>query len=252
MVERPCCKAREVKVRFLQGGLFMPTQAQLPIYRACIANLREIERCKKKYVQFLNLQITLRDNRTVVTLSKQYSLIFSVWAEARLLATLYTPYGFKDTEIKSVLAETTAEGRWKRMINLALQKAPYQGCRHEEILSQLNGFIDDYVVKPAGLRNKFAHGQWETALNSGCDAINSEITTSISGFSPVQVDLWFEVFKRVSDLIEILVESPKKGFTRTWWGVVQEIDQVVKSRMAWTLSAKRNLLITKKNYKNVP
>lgn len=226
------------------GGrpFIMGSADTLQIYRACVENFREIESGRLQFEKLLNSVLRSRPQREIDKFTRIYSILFSSWAESRLLKLVYTPYGLSDSEIAEVLRQSSVEEKWKKTVEIGLAKLDSTSGKVANYKKLIYLVISRYVTEPAKLRNKFAHGQWKTALNSSCDKINPDTTALIEVQSPIDVFNWFYFFGRISDLIEILIESPTKAFHHDYWMVFAEIKHQWEKRIEWTLEDKIRLL----------
>ncbi len=214
----------------------------LPIYRACVENFREIESGRVQFEQSLNNVLRSRPRYEIEKFTRIYSILFSSWAESRFLKLVYTPYGLSDSEIREVLRQSSVEEKWKKTVDIGLAKLDSTSGKVANYRKLIHTVISRYVTEPAMIRNKFAHGQWKTALNSSCSKINPDTTELFQILSPIDINNWFYFFGRISDLIEILIESPKRAFHHDYWKVFAEIEDQLAKRSKWTLDDKIRLL----------
>ena len=110
---------------------------------------------------------------------------------------------------------------------------------------KLEEVIDTHVFDPSLLRNKLAHGQWVVALNRENIAVQNDLTGEIAGLDVVKISAWIEGHKLLADLVEHLIESPKKTFMRDWHQYVVWIeDHLIESEQR-TLEEHKKRLLTK-------
>jgi hypothetical protein len=224
----------------------MPSPAAHVVYQACVRNLRAIDSARRAHTKFINAELLIRDNAHVHRLAKLQALLFSVWAEARFLKLLYTPHGYSEDELSSILRKRSLEKKWEHAVIGALRHVELGQRTRNDVRRRLNQLIGDYVIKPAELRNKLAHGQWEIALNNVATAVNDSRSRELDEITSITVDLWFVVFSGLADLAESLLESPTKEFARDYWGQIDRIENEIAKRRSWTIDTKRQLLIAKK------
>lgn len=220
----------------------MPPTKNYNVFKACVVNFRKLDSTRKDFGKLLNEQIPRRTDADIHHLGQISALLFSVWAEARFLKIIYTPYGFDSGEIDSILACSSLEQKWCRAIDIALRHAKRSDLQRYKIRSRLRKLVRDYVVGPTLLRNKLAHGQWAIALNNSASAINSSTTASLAQMDAIRVDLWYTVFGRLAELVESLIESPEKEFQREYWAFIDSIENEVRERKKWTIESKRQIL----------
>lgn len=229
----------------------MPSKEKYPIYQACVKNFQEIDSGRKQFEKVLNVVIRDKCEAEIDKLTKVYSILFSSWAEARFFKLLYTPYGFDDSEIQTILEERSVEDKWLKLLKIGLRKISSGVKKIPGLEKRLESALSQFVIEPAHLRNKFAHGQWKFALNYNGTKVNADTSEIISILSPIDVSNWFHFFSKVSDLIETLVESPEKSFSGDYWTVFAEIEKSMEERKKWTLKEKKELLKKKsENQKN--
>lgn len=100
-------------------------------------------------------------------------------------------------------------------------------------------------MAPYEMRNKFAHGQWTTATKANFSDIHPEMTSRISVIDAVEIDRWYLAHEGISHLLEMLICSPKKGFTQQYWTHVLSIEERLREAESWSLAEKRKLLLKK-------
>jgi hypothetical protein len=225
----------------------------LNIYKAQSKNVSELATARKTLSRLLNDALIRRDGAQVRVLTKLLCVTFSCWAEARFSKLINTPYGFTETEIAAIRfngtgAERPVEDRWKACISAALAKVQGSGNSSEtpNCKQRLHRLLDRFVFHPSRLRNKIAHGQWDVALNSTHTAVNMDISEDLQLLDLLEVDLWFEVFERLAQVVEDIIESPEKAYRRDHWRYITEVEDLLDQRKTWTVETKREGLIRKK------
>ncbi|MDR3572017.1 MAG: hypothetical protein P4L81_07600 [Candidatus Pacebacteria bacterium] len=218
----------------------MDQQAKLDVYRAQTENVRALRTAMRQVHKSINAALRGRDNAAATAFSKIYALLFCAWAEANFSKVLHTPYGFKLDEIAQVQAsrENGIGEAWKKSVELGLRHldATKRGSFRPNAQQRLESAIHTHVFDPSLLRNKLAHGQWVVALNRANEAISQEITVKIATLDLVVVSGWMRVHELLADLVETLIESPKKAFMRDWYQVVVDLDSEMNAAAARTLA----------------
>jgi hypothetical protein len=209
----------------------MDNKQKLAVYEAQVKNVRAIETSIRHIRRSINA--ALRNNQAPVadTFTKLYAVTFCAWAEANFSKVVHTPYGFDPGEIQqiNVAKANGIASAWKKAVELAVKKLDARrGSFMPNTRQKLEQAINDHVFEPSMLRNKLAHGQWVEALNRDNDKINSDLTLLISGLDIVKVDGWRACHKCLSDMVETLIESPKRTFVRDWWRAVAALDEEMR------------------------
>jgi len=160
-----------------------------------------------------------------------YALLFCAWAEANFSKVLHTPYGFDLGEIEQVQAAKNDDGivaAWKKCVELGLRHLDAKrGSFKPNAQKKLTEIIDGHVFDPSLLRNKLAHGQWVVALNRKNTAVQADLTARIAALDIVVIAAWIEGHALLAQLVEHLIESPKKAFMRDWYQYVTKIEEKV-------------------------
>ena len=178
-------------------------------------------------------------------------MLFSAWSEAKFQKTVFTPYGLSTYEIKRVQKriKSNIEEGFIECLEICLPKV--FGHKNTSFKPnarrRLGKLIKKYIVTPYEMRNKFAHGQWITATTANFSDIHPEMTTRISVIDAVEIDRWYLAHEGISHLLEMLICSPKKGFTQQYWTHVQSIEERLSEAESWSMTEKRKLLLKKKS-----
>ena len=110
--------------------------------------------------------------------------------------------------------------------------------------------LNDYVIAQIHIRNKIAHGQWAVCLNSKNTQENSELTKQIQDLDIVRIDRNFEIYMRFEQIVEDLIESPKKAFVQKFYLSYESLKQYIDDTKAYTLETKKKKLLESKKYLN--
>lgn len=247
MVEHPgrgvSVRFRAVESRFLRSvfdrsGCVMDNDQKLTVFQAQVENVRALESSIQQVRRSINSALRRNDASLSNSFTKVYAILFCAWAEANFSKVIHTPYGFSLDEIEQIWAKKS------KGISAAWKKAAKLGVRHLDArrgsflpntLRTLSRAIDAHVFDPTLVRNKLAHGQWIVALNRPNDAIQDQLTDTIRELDIVKVDSWRFCHQHLAEMVESLIESPKKAFVRDWWGAVINLDAEMER------SSQRNL-----------
>lgn len=220
------------------------------IFQELIKNIKSIEKAKK----LLNLSINqnIRDGKkdALTTNTKLYALLFSVWVEALLYKTIYLENSFDDNEIKEILKKKRLDigQAFITCIKIAFTKTKIDKIIINEQKKEITDLIQKYAISPSKIRNKIAHGQWQTAINNQFTNINKEITKELNDIDCVTVDRWFNIYKLITQLIELLVQSPSKGFKTQYDTYLKKIHTNITKMESWSLDEKEKKIIKKSSY----
>jgi hypothetical protein len=205
----------------------MDDTQKLAVFQAQVENVRALESAIGQIRR--NINFSLRHNASSIanSLTKLYAVLFCAWAEANFSKVVHTPYGFSIDEIGQIQTAKSAgiTAAWKKAVELGLRHLDAsRGSFQPNTRLRLFRAIDAHVFDPSLLRNKLAHGQWVIALNRSNDGIQAELTTLIEELDIVQVDGWRFCHQHLAQMIETLIESPKKAFVRDWWVSIVDLD----------------------------
>ncbi|WCC46266.1 hypothetical protein [Tenacibaculum finnmarkense] len=219
----------------------------LEIFKASTENVRELKKNRKKINQLINRSIKNKSKDMIPVLTKTYALTYSAFAETCFLKTIHTPYGFSEDLIKQISSKRNLEKKWNKCIELAFEQIKNMTNLGEiqNKKKRLKNLINEYVIKPSQLRNKIAHGQWKSALNTENTKINLITTKRIKELDFVQVDNLFLIYEKISQVVEDLIESPHKTHFRDFYIHLTELEELVEKTKNWTIETKTKVLIEK-------
>jgi hypothetical protein len=217
----------------------MDNAQKLTVYRAQVKNVQALQSSIKHLRRGINA--ALRDNQAPIShsLTKLYAISFCAWAEANFSKVVHTPPGFEPEEIRQIQLAKSAgiASAWKKAVELGIKHLDARrGSFLPNARQRLERAIDAHVFDPSLLRNKLAHGQWIEALNRGNDGINVDITQLIAKLDIVKIDGWQMCHRRLAEIVETLIESPKQTFVRDWWGAVEALNEAMETASSRTLT----------------
>jgi hypothetical protein len=203
-------------------------EAKLAVFRAQVTNVRSLDTALKQVKRTINAALRSGDRPATQAFTRVQALLVCAWAEANFSKVIHTPYGLdlgEIDQIKQARDKGIAEA-WKLCVRLGLNHLEAKrGSFRPNALQRLNSAIDAHVFEPSVLRNKLAHGQWEVALNRDNDAVQNDLTQKIVALDCVAVESWKVAHMLLAQLVEHLIESPKKAFMRDWYSYVVEMEQ---------------------------
>lgn len=213
-------------------------------------NVRHLKKVQKNLTMDINKSLLKSDSFNVGLKTKFYSLLYSALSEAQFVQILYTPHGFRESEIQKIKSEGAIFKQWELMIDLALGKVgdfdQNQDLRGRRVY--LKNIVSEFIEKPQLVRNKIAHGQWICALNNPMTAENHDTSKAISVLSVVEVSKWFEIHQYLCFIIRDLIQSPNKGFHNNYWVNYTNLEKFVNSSRSWTLE--KRIEDIKRKYEN--
>ncbi len=220
------------------------------IFQAQTENVKELDKAWKQVVRTIHANIVRNDESAVKLHTKILALLFSAWSEAIFMKLIHTPYGFELSEIKQIKNQRSFEDCWGKCLELGLNKIQSSKKSNyiPNIRQDVTRLINQYVIEPYQLRNRIAHGQWRKALNSESTAINYDMTKKINELNVVKLDIWKNVFISLSNIIEVLIESPNRIFHRDFQTYITTINEEVKRTEKWTFDERVKKLRTKYEY----
>jgi hypothetical protein len=222
----------------------------IEVYKDSVVNVREIKSNRKKIKKLLNLSIKNKLNSNLDLLTKIYAVIYSSFAEICFLKMIHTPYGFSENTISQINTQRNLEEKWRKCMELAFIQINNLNnvgeIQNKKLI--LNRLIDKYIIEPSQLRNKIAHGQWKVALNNNNTARNNQTTLRINNLDFVQIDILFEIYEKIGQVVEDLIESPHKTHFRDFYNHLVELEELVEKTEQWTLETKISLLTKKYMY----
>lgn len=229
----------------------MDQAAKLKVYQAQVDNVRSLKTAMRQVHRSINDGLRANDEPRCAAFTKMYALIFCGWAEANFSKVLHTPYGFDLDEIAQV-QRAKSDGiasAWKKCVALGLRHLDVKrGNFKPNAHKKLDELINNHVFDPSLLRNKLAHGQWIIALNRDNDAIQINMTNEIQELSITKIESWIKCHNLLSELVENLIESPKKAFVRDWYQYVTNIEaQIIEAEGRTVEEHTRRLLLKFEN-----
>jgi len=221
----------------------------ITLFKAFSENLEVLKKAKKQLKKDLN-SFLKKDN--IISLRYYtffYALMYSALMEASFKKLIFTPYGFSNNEIEQIISvsKTNISQAWIVCLEIALPKV--YGPKNVSFLpnakKRLKKLIDQNITKPYEIRNKIAHGQWSWATNKYLSKVNNETSRKLQSIDYIEVDKWFETCDLISHIMEMLIVSPKKGFTNNYWRTVSDIENKIYEMSSWTMEKKKEKMKSK-------
>lgn len=217
----------------------MDNTAKLVIFQTQVQNARSLQTALKQVGRLINASLRSNNSTQAEHLTKIYALMFCTWAEANFLKVIHTPHGlelFEIEQIKTSKRNSIVSG-WKKAIELGIRHlGASDGAFKSNARKKLEELVDSHVFDPSLFRNKLAHGQWAIALNRDNDAVNAAMTAQIGSLDVVKIMGWLEIHRLLAELVETLLESPKKAFMRDWYKYAVELGDKMEAAELRTLA----------------
>ena len=220
----------------------------IDIYKASVKNVRGLKSSRKKIKQLINLSIKNNKKDIIPILTKNYALLYSAFAETCFLKMIHTPYGFSDDRILQICSKRNLETKWTKCLELAFNAVDNSSGEFYNKKQSITRFVANYILAPSQLRNKIAHGQWVEALNSENTSTNPETTARISSLDFVQIDILFDIYEKIGQVVEDLIESPHKTHFRDYYNHLTELEALVERTKDWTIESK--IIVLKERFEN--
>jgi len=226
----------------------MDRNAQLAVFKAQVENVRELDAAWKHVKRSINRDLVKGNQSSARLHTKLLALVYCAWLEAIFSKLIHTPYGFALSEIAQIklASRNSIVDAWKECINVAtLRVNPGKSNYVPNLKQKLNQLIEEYVKEPSLLRNRVAHGQWIKALNRENAAINNELTNAISNLDIVRLDILHDACKGLCEIVEALIESPKRTFHRDYWILLSRLEEHLARTSKFSLADKIAILKSK-------
>lgn len=217
-------------------------------YQSSVGNVRELKTQSANLKILINKSIISNDNQSLKLLTKLFALLYSAFAETCFLKMIHTPYGFSDDYINQITSQRNLELQWHKCIELAfagIENMTNKGDiqNKKQILER---YIKQYIIEPSQVRNKIAHGQWTVALNSNNTDKNDKTTQSIASLDYVKIDILFQMYEKIGQTVEDLIESPSKAHFNFFYNHMSELETLIEKTKSWSLESKIEVLKEKK------
>lgn len=199
-----------------------------------------------------NGQLTSSCQKEIKSLTKLAILAYTAYTEALFLKLIYTCNGFTKDEIGQIFKTQKKENiikAWKKAFEISAKKSIGKRSNFfPNSIRKINNIIDIHLKEPSELRNKIAHGQWAVAFNSKNSEINQDLTVKIEKISIVDINKWLIVFKTLSELISLAIQSPLKGYPQQFWEKITQIEKNLNETSTWSLEEKIKKIHIKKSH----
>lgn len=221
------------------------------VYQSCCKNVRELKSKRRILKQLINQAIREGSEIKLNTLTYMYALLYSSYAEISFLKLIYTPNCFSLNEINEIKKQRNLEEKWKKCMELSFKNLN-TNANLGEIANKklfLKRILKDYIIEPSLMRNKIAHGQWKSCLNTSCDKINTSLTLQIKELDYVRIDILFGVYEKFQQCLEDLIKSPRTHY-RDYYPLITELEEFIKKTNTWDIESKKDKIKKSSKYLN--
>jgi len=242
----PCCQNHTHQI----GPILSPQEITV-VFQAQTKNVRELEKAWSSINRTINEALRTDDIHLATFQTKMLGLVFCAYAEATFSKLIHTPYGLTGINIAQIKYEAKQDivRGWQKCLVLSTKKIQSNKSNHvPNIVKKISLLINSYIKEPSLIRNKIAHGQWNTALNQKNTAINQETTDKITNLTIVDLYRYKLSFEKLSVIFEDIIESPNKAHWKFYWNHVTEYEQLQIKMAQWTLQKKIDQLKKKDGF----
>lgn len=179
--------------------------------------------------------------------TRLYSFLICSWFEARLMKMLYenSSVAFTDAEIASIRQIKTMDEKWRTSFSIAVCRsygisyagdADYSshfasGSIQQRNYSDIRSLFTD-IRDAITIRNRLAHGQWETQFNSSNTNIaNYDFLTDYDNIQ--KLDILKQCFDHIGEIISAYVTCKDKS--------TPDFDQRIRARIKQILEKKTRI-----------
>lgn len=201
------------------SGESLMQRSPTKLYKAHVANLRELDIALKNTARLARAEIASRDpQKSLRTLLRMHAFLIGAWAESRLCKLLHEEFGFDEVERMTVLGKKTQLEQWQCTVDLAFRKhrnvrsAPLDarslGVDYAARRDALLDVLDKELRIIIEIRNKLAHGQWIYPLNNQGTATESDKYQLINKENLQSLQFKRALIEHLANAVHDLVVSP--------------------------------------------
>ncbi|EIA1769835.1 hypothetical protein K6858_004766 [Vibrio parahaemolyticus] len=221
------------------------------VFEAQTENVRELEKVWKHSIQLINevYRLDPTDEQRVASYhTRMLALIFSSYAEVSFSKLINTPHGLTHDnreQIRSVAKRNTYQG-WLKCLECVVELIDNDEAYKAQVKTTITKLIDDYIKEPSEIRNKIAHGQWVSALNSRNTSYIEETSKKIEELTCVDLIKYKISLTSLCSIIEDLIESPNKAHKKFYQRDIDKYLAKQDDMATWTLESKISKLKPKR------
>lgn len=208
-------------------------------------NVRALEKAWEQGNRLLNESLRSQNQDSISIQTKLMALLFSSYTEAIFSKLIHTPSTLTQTEINSLKSKFKSNSYqgWLKCLKVIVNKITTKDQSYKDkVIVDVTTLLKNYIKEPSEVRNRMAHGQWVTALNTDNTKINNDLSTKIGMLDIITLTRYKKSFTLLSLIIEDLVESPNKAHINTYQDKINKFNQEQLKMASWTLTGRINKL----------
>jgi hypothetical protein len=188
------------------------------LFEAIRENYRQLTLTLTRVEREVNRAVRENDRVATESLTKVQMLLVSIKSEAALLYVLHIPNGIPIRAREDVLAKKKAIDRWTGAIEAAFRfhykVRPKQnladGLEHDVLAKwrTLQELVDSELEPLIAIRNKLAHGQWATPLNTAFTHVEPGAMTKLRNENALTLKLRHNLIEQLTRALGDLIQSP--------------------------------------------
>ncbi|MBP5551250.1 MAG: hypothetical protein J6X93_04300 [Bacilli bacterium] len=223
-------------------------------------NVKVLEQTRRVIKRLLNDALVAKNEMQLKALTYEFALLYAAYTEAYFLKMLHSENCFpSDDYIYAILffdtkkqQERSYEQQWEKCISEGFKVITNNNnlgeiANKKKIVTEL---VKKYIIENREIRNKIAHGQWEVALNSKTTAVKNDMTNEINKLDFVKIDLCFDLYKKIINIVLMLLQSPYRGHYNNFYKDVEEVNLIAGKIEASSIDTKYKLISWKKDDEN--
>ncbi|MGR4021413.1 hypothetical protein [Vibrio harveyi] len=225
------------------------------VFEAQTENVRELEKVWKNSIQLINeaYRNDPSDKQRVASYhTRMLALIFASYAEVSFSKLINTPHGLSHEnreQIRNIAKRNTYQG-WLKCLECVVELIDNDDAYKAQVRTTITQIIDDYIKEPSEIRNKIAHGQWVSALNSRNTSYIKETSDKIENLTCVDLIKYKISLTSLCSIIEDLIESPNKAHKKFYRRDIKKYLEKQSDMATWTLESKLSKLKPKRKPNN--
>lgn len=232
-----------------------------PFFKAACSNVKTTKHAFELLNRQINKLITQKpliankiDNnilKEIHLLTKLAIPVYTAYTEAIFLKLIYTPNGFTKQEIDQIFTTQKKQSiveAWKKAIEISARKSiGKKSGFYPNSIKKINTLIKIHFQEPSELRNKIAHGQWNSTFNKHNTSLTPDTSTKINNITIVEISKWIATFNILGDLFFLANQSPLKGYANQYWNKITDIEILLNSQAQWSFDEKVKKMHIKKS-----
>lgn len=219
----------------------IPSTPPKSIFSVQTDNVRALEKAWEQGNRLLNESLRNQSEDAISIQTKLMALLFSSYTEAIFSKLIHTPNALTQVEINALKSKfkTNSYLGWVECLKVIVNKITGKDQSYKDkVIGDVTTLLTNYIKEPSEVRNRMAHGQWVTALNTDNTKINNDLSNKIRMLDIIVLTRYKKSFTLLSQIIEDLVESPNKAHINTYQQKINEFNQEQIKMASWTLAGR--------------